>query len=92
LSVFEWDPDKAEQNLRKHQIAFDEAAAALLGLALTTPVGRAGENRLLSLCEGSRGVIAVVWTPRANVIRIISARAASRRERKRLDQALGRSA
>lgn len=88
MNGFERDPFKAEANLQKHKISFESAAAALLGLALTRPAESKDENRftVLSVIGGRTTVI--VWTPRANQVRIISARRAGRREREAYRQAV----
>ncbi|MFN3583950.1 BrnT family toxin [Phenylobacterium sp.] len=91
-SYFEWDEGKAELNLRKHGISFDDAAYALLGLALTQESSGYEETRFTSICIAEGRLIVVVWTPRDGAIRIISARAARTNERKQYDQAIGRSA
>ena len=37
MSLFEWDPGKAEKNRLKHGITFDDAAIALMGVCLLAP-------------------------------------------------------
>jgi hypothetical protein len=92
MGGFEWDPDKAEANVRKHGIGFQDAALALLDLGLVKPSPRDDEHRFQSTCLLEGKLIVVVWTPRDNVIRILSARRAKRNERKRYREALLRGA
>lgn len=92
MDGFEWDPDKASANVHKHGIGFRDASLALLELAVTVPSARDGENRFRSICSLRSGLIVVVWTPRYNAIRILSARRAKRNEREEYRQVLGRGA
>ncbi len=82
--VYEWDAGKAAANLRKHRVAFTEAATVFLDpLALTyqDPDHSQGEQRYITVGESSRGrVILVAHLDRGDRIRIISARRATRRE------------
>lgn len=80
---FEWDADKAEANLAKHRVSFTQAATVFLDPArLTIPdIRHTAEPR-----ENTTGLIqgrlfTVTHTDRAGVIRLISARPASRQER-----------
>jgi uncharacterized DUF497 family protein len=94
---FEWDPAKAAINLRKHAISFDIAVRVFADpFALTEQVRiEGGEQRwqTLGIVEGHLLVL-VAHTIRADeedgqpieVIRIISARAADRKERRRYEQ------
>ena len=81
---FEWDPVKARANEGKHGVTFDEAST-VLGDVLSVS-GRdlehsVGENRLVTFGLSSFGhVLVVSHTDRGGVIRIISARAATRKE------------
>jgi hypothetical protein len=82
--VYEWDSRKAAANLKKHHVAFTEAATVFLDpLALTyqDPDHSEGEQRYITLGESTRGrVILVAHLDRDDRIRIISARRATRRE------------
>jgi uncharacterized DUF497 family protein len=89
-TIFEWDPAKASQNERKHDVTFDLAVRALSDpLALTDQVRiENGEHRWTALgCVTDFKVLAVVHTVEHvgddEVVRIISARVASPRERRR---------
>ena len=92
MHQFEWDGAKAEQIRLKHGIGFEDAAQALLDLALMRPSPYGDENRFTSLCECNGRVIVVVWTPRDRAIRIISARPAGKNEKVQYYQNVRRSA
>ena len=83
---FEWDPVKAYANERKHGITFVEAST-MFGDVLSVS-GRdlehsVGENRFVTFGLSSQGrVLVVSHTDRAGVIRIISARPATRKEKR----------
>jgi uncharacterized DUF497 family protein len=82
--VHERDSSKAASNLKKHRVAFTEAATVFLDpLALTyqDPDHSEGERRYITLGESTRGrVILVAHLDRGDRIRIISARRATRKE------------
>jgi uncharacterized protein len=82
----EWDNAKAASNLRKHKVSFEDAASVFYdSLALTgdDPDHSVGEMRFVTFGESSTGkLLAVFHTSRASHIRIISARPATRVERK----------
>jgi uncharacterized DUF497 family protein len=84
-SSYEWDSEKARQNLQKHRVDFAEAIYALddpLALTLCDPDADI-EERLLTLGTDSLGrPLVVAYTWRGASIRIISARKATRRERR----------
>ena len=89
---FEWDTEKARRNLHKHGIAFDLAMTAFDDpFGLIAPDDKhsdTGEIREWPIGESDAGVLVVVFTRRVagRVYRIISARRASRRERKRYEE------
>jgi len=82
---FEWDPVKAAQNLAKHQVTFEEAARAFADPQRLTS---RDERHTAEPRENTTGqvenllVLTVTHTDRAGRTRIISARRASRNERK----------
>ncbi|TMQ07846.1 MAG: BrnT family toxin [Deltaproteobacteria bacterium] len=85
---FEWDPSKAQINRRKHEVSFEEAAecfADSLGMILTDHVHA---DRLILIGQSqSRRLIFTVYAERdADVIRIISARKATRAERRTYEE------
>ena len=81
----EWDPRKAESNLRKHGVSFGEAATALsdpLAATGTDPDHSIIEYRYVTFGVSSKGRLLVVsHTEGGETIRIISARKASKGER-----------
>jgi uncharacterized DUF497 family protein len=81
----EWDPRKAKSNLRKHGVAFEEAATALSDPMATTgadPDHSITEYRYVTFGVSVRGRLLVVsHTEEGETIRIISARKASKGER-----------
>ncbi len=87
---FEWDPQKAESNLKKHGISFEEASTAFkdpLSLTIADPLHSDDENRyvLIGVAFNKRTLV-VVHTEMEDYIRIISARKATKKERKYYDQ------
>ena len=81
----EFDPEKARSNFRKHRVSFADAEQSLRdqqGITVTDPDAE-GELRFVTLGMDALGrILVVVYTPRADRIRIISARKASPREAK----------
>lgn len=80
---FEWDPNKAASNLRKHGVRFAEAMTVFEDdVMLTMPDSELDEERFVAIGLSSLGrVLVVVYTTRIERIRIISARNATRKER-----------
>jgi uncharacterized DUF497 family protein len=92
---FEWDDAKAEANLGKHGVDFMDAMSVLLDpLAMTrfddghsddeerwASVGRAGNGQLLLVVHTFTAT-----GPNTALVRLISARAATRREREQYEQ------
>ena len=88
--ALEWDFAKNDENLEKHGIAFEEASNLLLGEADRMEVFDNAhsdeEDRFAAIGPIARGIIVVVFTERdEETIRIISARAATKRERRRYE-------
>jgi len=83
---FTWDPQKAATNLRKHKVGFPEGATAFADpLSLTTPDPdhSVGEGRFVLIGQSERRrLVVVAHVERGDLIRLISARPATRRERK----------
>lgn len=81
----EFDPAKAADNVRKHGVSFADAEVVLSDpMALTVEdAGAVGERRHVTIGLGGAGeVLVVVWTGRGDSHRLISARRATRKERK----------
>lgn len=83
---FEWDIKKAKSNLRKHKVSFEEAATALSDPMAATgfdPDHSYSEERYVTFGISELGrLIVVAHTEDNDSIRIISARIASKGERK----------
>ena len=83
---FEWDSAKAAANVRKHGVSFEEAVSALrddLAATARDLEHSVAESRFLTFGISAHGrLLAVSHTERGNKIRIISARLATRTERK----------
>lgn len=83
---FEWDLDKAAQNLKKHDVSFREAASVFgdsLSITFPDPDHSVGESRYVTIGLSSSGrVLIVAHTDRGDRIRIINARQAMRREQR----------
>jgi uncharacterized protein len=79
---FEWDPDKAASNIRKHGVRFAEAVTAFEDNAmLAMPDDEPNDERFIAIGMGSLGrVLVVVYSAWDDHIRIISARKATHRE------------
>ena len=88
--AIDFDPEKAESNRRKHGVGFEEAATAFadpLSLSIPDPEHSDEENRWILLGLSRRGrLIVVVHTDHGDRIRVISARPATRAERRRYEQ------
>jgi uncharacterized protein len=82
----EWDSKKAQSNLRKHKVSFEEAATAVSDPMAATgadPEHSATEDRYITFGVSARGrLLVVAHTEERDMIRIISARRASKGERK----------
>lgn len=82
---FEWDPQKAVGNARKHGVSFEEAATAFgdpLSVTIGDPDHSEYEQRFLPLGMSHAGrLLVVAHAERDETVRIISARMANRHER-----------
>jgi uncharacterized protein len=83
---FEWNPDKANLNLKKHGVSFNEASTVFNDpLSVTFPDldHSDGEARYVIIGLSRDGRLLIVnHTDRADRVRIISAREATRNERR----------
>ena len=84
---FEWDPEKAKRNYKKHRVSFEEAVTVFydpLSATFDDPDHSVGERRLITIGFSSRGSLLVVsYAERGKALRIISALLATAHERKR---------
>ena len=88
--VFEWDQLKATQNLKKHRVSFEEARTVFgdpLSITAADPRHSSNENRFVDIGRSQEGAVLVVaYTERRSRVRIISARKATRSERKTYEE------
>lgn len=87
---FEWDENKRLANIEKHGIDFRIAISVFLGPAALRRSDR-GEERWITIGRVRHKLIAVVWTPRGEAKRIISARSARPDEREDYARHIGGS-
>jgi len=82
--IFEWDPVKAESNVRKHHVTFDEASTVFgdpLNLVMADPDHSRDEERYLLLgMSNRRRLLVVAFAERPPRTRLISARRTIRQE------------
>jgi uncharacterized DUF497 family protein len=82
--LYEWDPEKAEANLKKHKVSFMEATMVFLDPRAVTfddPDHSATEHRFITIGSSRAGrLLFVAHADRRDRIRIVSARRATRRE------------
>jgi hypothetical protein len=87
--VFEWDAAKATENARKHGVTFDQAPTVFgdpLGLLMPDPDHSEGEERYLVLgMSAQQRILVVAFAERPPRTRLISARPATRQERRRYE-------
>ena len=92
MLTFEWDANKAKSNLAKHGVSFEEAATVFgdpLSTTIPDPAHSQTEARFIILGRSYLGrLLVVIHTERGDNIRVISARRASRRERKDYEEAI----
>ena len=88
--TFEWDEDNARENLRKHNVSFDEAKTVLLdpfSLTIPDPDHSLDEERFVDIGTSVNGrVLIVAYTERGTNIRLISCRKATPSERRTYEQ------
>jgi len=86
MLIFEWDLKKAKTNLEKHGVSFEEASSAFkdnLSLTIDDPLHSNDEKRLVPIgMSYNNRILVVVHTEKGDNIRIISARKATKKERK----------
>ncbi|WP_129671554.1 BrnT family toxin [Candidatus Chloroploca sp. Khr17] len=89
--TFEWNDEKAKQNLVRHGIAFPEAAEVFFDPFYqsgdATPDGVSEQRDFILGYSISQRLLLVVFTERGERTKIISARTATRAERKQYESA-----
>ena len=86
-----WDPNKAQRNLKKHGIRFSDAEIVLydpFAMTLDEHIVK-NEQRFVTVGADAVGrIIAVVYSYRADTIRLISARKTTPTERKQYEKGI----
>jgi len=86
MLIFEWDFKKAKTNIEKHGVSFEEASTAFrdpLSLTIDDPLHSRDEERLVLIgMSYNNHLLVIVHAERGDNIRIISARKATKKERK----------
>jgi uncharacterized DUF497 family protein len=87
---FDWDPNKAASNLRRHNVSFSEAATVFsdpLSTTVPDPDHSLDEDCAITVGLSHRGrLLMVAHTERGDRIRIISARELTRTERAQYEE------
>ncbi|MFN0278085.1 MAG: BrnT family toxin [Pyrinomonadaceae bacterium] len=87
---FEWNLEKAKANLKNHKVSFEEAETVFedpLFIIYADPDHSVEENRFIVMGESTKNRLLVVsYTERPPVTRLISARKATRAERKNYEE------
>ncbi len=88
---FEWDEEKAQRNLKKHAVSFDEAISVFadpLSITISDIEHSSNiETRYIDIgISNNKRILVVVYTERNNKIRIISCRIATKHEREYYEQ------
>lgn len=88
---FEWDPAKSKSNLKKHGVSFDEATTCFydpMHVLIDDPDSSIDEGRLILIGTSSKSklLVDVHLDAEQDQIRIISARQASKNERKQYEE------
>ena len=92
--IYKWDPKKAQANLLRQRVSFEEAATVFLDRFAVTyphPEHSGDEVREITVGHSARQrVIFLSHTQRADRIRIIGARKATPRERKEYEEGISK--
>jgi uncharacterized DUF497 family protein len=82
---FEWDDEKAAENLKKHKVDFEEAKTVFgdpFSITINDPAHSVSEQRFIDIGQSVKSKILVVsYTERGRKIRLISCLKAERSER-----------
>jgi hypothetical protein len=91
--TFEWDPRKAVANFKKHGVAFEDASSVFfdpLAMTYPDPDHSVDEHREVTLgYTMKKDLVFVCHCERGERIRIISARPATRTERRQYEEGIG---
>jgi uncharacterized DUF497 family protein len=85
---YQWDPNKAKSNLKKHGVRFADAVSVFEDEnAITIEDEHESENRFITIGRDILlRILVVVYTFRGHIIRLISARKATAREREMYEE------
>lgn len=90
MYIFDWDPRKAARNFKLHRVTFEEASTLFadpLAITATDPDHSDDEERFVDIGLSDHGrIIVVSYTERGDTIRLITARPATRRERRTYEE------
>ena len=88
--TFEWHAEKARENLRKHNVSFEEAKTVFddpFSVTIADPEHSTDEDRYIDIGLSVKGqMLVVVYTERGSNIRIISCRKATNAEWRTYEQ------
>jgi uncharacterized DUF497 family protein len=88
---FEWNPNKAARSFQKHGVSFEEAATVFwddLSISVPDPDHSLEEERFITVGVSSQNrLLMVAHTERGDLIRILSARELTPRERRQYEEA-----
>ena len=87
--TFEYDPQKAQTNWRKHNVSFAEAEFVFYDPLAIHDIDPdvTDEERFIAVGMGNSGLLlVVVYTMRGDAVRLISARRATRQEAKAYEE------
>jgi uncharacterized protein len=87
--IFEWDEQKAKANLLNHKVSFEEAETVFddpLSITIPDPDHSKSERRFLDIGRSEDRIVVVNYTHRGKATRIISARVATRTERRKYEE------
>ena len=88
MADFEWDEGKANENLEKHGIDFADAVTAFedtMALTMPDPASEEEERFVTLGTDALERLVVIAYTWRDDRIRLISARKATRRERRQYE-------
>ena len=84
--TFQWNPDKASSNIKKHGVSFEEAVTVFgdpLAITIADPAHSVGEFRFLTIGRSRlQRLLVVSHTEREGEVRLISTRLATRQEKR----------
>ena len=87
---FEWNSSKADLNIKKHGISFKEASTVFgdpLSITIDDPKHSIGEFRLITIgWSSNQRLLVVIHSDTFDTVRIISARLATKNERKQYEE------